>query len=102
MYRNISSCIKLNNKLSNPLDISIGLRQGCNLSPYLFNLYLNDLSTTLDRAKIDAVTLNKSKVSSLLYADDLLILTRTEKGMQEGLGFIRRLLSKMATSCKHK
>ena len=60
-------------------------RQGCNLSPYLFNLYVNDMNLILDKADISPVSLNKSNVSSLMYVDDLLILTRSESGMQKAL-----------------
>ena len=43
MYENIKSCVKVNGTCSNLFPCQIGLRQGENLSPVIFSLYLNDL-----------------------------------------------------------
>ena len=62
LYNNVTGSVKLHNGgTSNEFDISIGLRQGCNLSPYLFNLYINDLCKILDQANIDPVSLKSKK-----------------------------------------
>ena len=42
MYQNAKSCIKLGHNLSNSFACNIGVRQGENLSPLLFAMYLND------------------------------------------------------------
>ena len=43
MYKNLKSKVKTNDVISDSFPISIGIRQGCNLSPHLFNLYVNDI-----------------------------------------------------------
>ena len=43
MYKGITSCIKANSYISSPFNIFQGVRQGENLSPFLFALYVNDL-----------------------------------------------------------
>ena len=45
MYSNIKSSISLNGNISEPFISEIGVRQGENLSPLLFSLFLNDLQT---------------------------------------------------------
>ena len=42
MYLNAKSCVKLNSKVSPLFNCGIGVRQGDNLSPLLFALYIND------------------------------------------------------------
>ena len=50
MYQDTKACIKLNNKLSNSFVCNIGVRQGDNLSPLLFALFINDFETHLSRS----------------------------------------------------
>ena len=48
MYSNDKACIKFDNKISDTFDINQGVRQGCVLSPLLFNLFMADLPKQLD------------------------------------------------------
>ena len=55
------------------------------LSPLLFILFLSDLQELLDRSK-DNVKLDEDlEVSCLMWADDILILSETEEGLQRKL-----------------
>ncbi len=44
LYRNTECCIKINNMLSEWFLVNNGVRQGDNLSPTLFSLYVNELA----------------------------------------------------------
>lgn len=89
MYANLKGQAKILGLLSDTFDISIGLRQGCNLSPQLFNAYINDLPNLLKRAECDPVTLNGLKVNILSYADDMLILSKSPQGLQKSLNILQ-------------
>ena len=47
MYKGIKSMLKINGMSSEFLNCNIGVRQGENLSPFLFSLYINDLEEFL-------------------------------------------------------
>ena len=49
MYAQAKSCIKDNGCNSEFFKSSVGVRQGENLSPILFSLFLNDLNDFLSR-----------------------------------------------------
>ena len=43
MYCAVKSRVKLENKLSDAFECSLGVRQGQILSPFLFSMFLNDI-----------------------------------------------------------
>ena len=57
------------------------------LSPNLFNMniYVNDLFSRLFNANSNPLSLNQISVSALMYADDLVILSTTQEGLQKCL-----------------
>jgi hypothetical protein len=65
-------------------DVDIGLKQGCLISPILFNLYINDLAVELKDAEC-GIAAGGEMLSVLLYADDLVLLSSTEQGLQQQL-----------------
>ena len=44
LYANAKSCVRANNNVSDFFQVNVGVRQGENLSPVLFALFLNDMN----------------------------------------------------------
>jgi hypothetical protein len=84
IYTSDKSCIKLNNSRSNSFDLNLGVRQGCILSPLLFNIFLCDLCKKLQTLE-GKLVLDSTSVNSLVWADDLVLLSESEKGLKEML-----------------
>ena len=84
-YLEDTASVKIGNKCSPPFKTNRGVRQGCVLSPLLFILFLSDLQDILDKTK-DNVKLDKdTEISSLMWADDILMLSETQEGLQRKL-----------------
>jgi retron-type reverse transcriptase len=81
MYSSVSFAIKYDNKLTDSFETTVGVKQGCVLSPIFFNIYLSDLPSIFD-SNCDPVTLNNTSLSCLMYADDLIILSESAKGLK--------------------
>ena len=60
-----------------------GLKQGCNLSPLLANIFLSYLHDIIELSHLDAPKLNKFQITSISWAADLLILSLDKSGLQQ-------------------
>jgi hypothetical protein len=67
MYTGNTCSIKIGKKRTEFFNQGRGLRQGCNLSPALFNIYINELATILDKSSAPGVSLHNSEVKCLLF-----------------------------------
>ena len=79
----ITYSIKTDHSLSISFETKIGVKQGRVLSPTLFSLYLNDFTNCFD-GECDPVALgnNGLHMSCLMYADDIVLLSKTANGLQ--------------------
>ena len=79
VYKKTKCAIKINNSRTDFFEYT----KGCPLSSSLFTIFLNDLFEILDRNNDSDVTLDDNYESNaLMYADDLILLSETEKGLQ--------------------
>jgi hypothetical protein len=83
IYTKNKILIKFNNKLSKSVEIKKGVRQGCPLSPTLFNIYLDEIITKWQKEDITGIKLSKKQqLSTLLFADDQVIIADREDNLQ--------------------
>ena len=82
MYQNSSTRIKLLQKISDKIDILVGTEQGHVMSPEFFKIYIRDLTPILDNDAFGVPELNGTRISHLLWADDLVILALDHKTLQ--------------------
>jgi hypothetical protein len=83
MYRNVQSAVRVNDVMTGWFDVNVGLRQGCVLSPVLFNIFINGLVKELNRYGYGVVRGRDINVSCLLYADDIVLFSDSRIGLQE-------------------
>lgn len=84
MYSNSKSSVKIGQQRTPWFDNKVGVRQGDNLSPNLFKVFINDLPRYFDNIS-DAIKLNDHTVNCLMYADDVILLSSSATGLQKRL-----------------
>ena len=83
IYRNTKVRIKFNDGISEPIHIKKGVRQGCGLSPVLFNIYINKIIQEFKTVIEEGIQLNnRNLVNTILYADDQILMATSDDHLQ--------------------
>ena len=84
IYNKTKCAVKINNSTTNYFNYTKGVRQGCPLSPILFNLYINDIFDIMNNDIESNIFLKDGeKINMLMYADDLILLSESKEGLQK-------------------
>ena len=109
LYIKAKSCVSNNGQKPTTFFYSnVGVKQGENLSPVLFSLFLNDLKSYMTSQGVKGITLSHTLAQEmnmrdiehyvhlflLLYADDTAILAETATEMQMALDSLKRYCDK--------
>jgi len=80
-YSNIKATMTLGNKISEPIPIYKGTRQGGLTSSVIFNIVYQDLVQNVNDLPC-GITINNKNFNILVYADDILLTSCTPQGLQ--------------------
>ena len=84
MYENNQMYVKLTSGLTQPFITTVGVKQGCVLSPLIFNLFITDLPDHFDD-QCDPVIINDHKVQALMFSDDVMVLSQSASGLKRAI-----------------
>ena len=97
MYSRPIANIKLNGEKLKEIPLKSGKRQSCPISPYLFNIVLEVLDTTIRQLKvIRKIQTRKEEVRVLLFADDMTVYIRDPKNSTRELLQLLNIFSNVA------
>jgi len=94
LYKNQTACIKKGEITANA-QIKKGVRQGCTLSPSLFNCYIEKVINTL-KAKLTRLNIG-TKIGGeffqmIRFSDEIVVIAESEKGIQHAVEEINEVL----------
>jgi hypothetical protein len=78
----------VNGLTTRPVYLGRGLRQGCSLSPMLFNLYVSSLANELVTSS-EGFLVGHRCVSALFFADDLVVFARSREGLLRLMSLVK-------------
>ena len=80
LYWHQQAAIRVENDISEYTPIQRGVRQGCVLSPILFNIYTELIFRQFEDIK--GTSIGGYDISNLRYVDDTVLVSNTEEGLQ--------------------
>ncbi|XP_065666219.1 uncharacterized protein LOC136087412 [Hydra vulgaris] len=83
LYYESSASVSYLGCKSYPFYLTQGVRQGSILSPYLYNIYTENLLDTLQNESTVGTSINGNYTGVVAYADDIILLSSTLSGLQK-------------------
>ncbi|KAK7915621.1 hypothetical protein WMY93_011382 [Mugilogobius chulae] len=84
LYDRSRSCVRIAGSKSDLFPVHVGLRQGCPLSPVLFIVFMDRISRRSQGP--ESVQFGDHRISSLLFADDVVLMASSNQDLQHALG----------------
>ncbi|MGX9339093.1 RNA-directed DNA polymerase, partial [Pantoea dispersa] len=91
LYRNQTAVIRIEGNEREAV-IEKGVRQGCSLSPMLFNLYIEQAVKETKEKFGEGIKVQGEEIKTLRFADDIVILSETAEDLEEQLNGMDRVL----------
>ena len=98
LYEGSEACVIVGGMLSGWFPISQGVRQGCVLSPWLFNVFMDRIMREVKERLQGGVQLTTTLVQMILFADDIIVCTETKEDMERNLAEMRVVMEKCGMS----
>ena len=92
LYWHQKAAIRINNELSPFTSIQRGVRQGCVLSPYLFNIYTEFIFRQSN--ELPGITIHGLNINNLRYADDTALIADDKDKLQNIVTMVQKESSK--------
>ena len=83
LYNNATSAVLLNNQTGEFFRTTVGVRQGCLLSPTLFNLFLEKIMQETLHDHVTTISIGGRPVCNLRFADDINLMDGSSSELQE-------------------
>ena len=94
MYDKVKSCVRHCNSFSEFFECSIGLQQGEVISPVIIPMFLEDLELFLQDDINSGLTIDDITIILLLFADDMVILGKSPRDLQNSIGLLQSYCEK--------
>jgi len=83
IYVSTKNAVRVHEEKSGWFWTEVGVRQGCPLSSILFTLLIANVEEEMKKGQIGGIRIGKEIIWTLAYADDLVIMAKSEEGMKD-------------------
>ena len=81
LYKESKACVRVEGDLVKEFVVEQGLRQGCPLSPWLFNVFLDRVMREAMGGFQGGVELDGCLIQILMFTDDTVMIAQTEEDL---------------------
>jgi len=92
IYERTEVMVRTDEGMTEKFETSKGVRQGCVLSPLLFNMYIAGVDEEFRKRGIGGIELGCDRIWNLAYADDLVLIARNREALEDMMGTLRKFL----------
>lgn len=78
LYEQVLGRVRCPGGLSNIIASTVGVKQGCPLSPTLFGLYIDEVADYIAQSGGDGMDLAGTPIHIMLYADDIILISESQ------------------------
>ena len=89
-YLGSNTRVQTQGRYSRQIDIKRGVKQGCPLSPMIFNIALDSLIRDLEGQREYGYKVGTNRFTVQAYADDVLLISNSEEGMNKLIERVRK------------
>jgi len=98
LYEKVIAKFKSKEGWSKDSNCNIGVKQGCPLSPTIFDIYTDKLERCLEEGSCTRTTLAGIVIILLLYVNDIVLLAKMPSDLHHQLRFLKDFFSNMGMS----
>jgi len=91
VYEETRCVVRIGENISREFWVEKGVRQGCPMSPTLFNIYIADIEEELKKGN-GGIWVGNEKMWSIEYADDIVMLAEEEEGLRDMMRRVKRYI----------
>ena len=93
LYNNLTSAMLFNSIQGQMFKITVGVRQGCLLSPVFFNLFIREIMAEIQDEHISTISIGGRNLSNIRFANDIYLIA----GLNDALQTLTKKLSNSAS-----
>ena len=82
LYDKATSAVQMNGSIGEWFRTTVGVRQGCLLSPILFNIFLERIMSDALEERVGKVCIGGRNITNLRFADDIYALAEEEQELE--------------------
>ena len=94
LYERCQACVRVLGQNLDWFGVEKGERQGCGMSPWLFNLYVDNIVREAVEKLVGRVQLEETLVQLLLFADNLMLVAEKDEDVERNLKTLDEVIVK--------